>query len=556
MTFTEAAIEVLRREGKPLHFKKIAEVAIREGLLDHVGKVPEEIMGGQLAAHCRLPHADRRILAVQPATFALVEWGLDEDPSALDGMLERPAENEPPLRPKERHPIPSREIARSVGRGEPRVRRREEGEERRGRRYPPPAEVAYEILAGAERPMSLGELGAQGAERLLMPDAFVRDTVSLAAALQEDNRRRESAGRRPFFGIEGETVSLVGQPEPGERPAPPTPALRATAADVRRSALAVLRRRIRDCGGPTMEYLAARLLERMGLRDVKVAKRGREQVVFTGRKKIGLAEVRHCARVLRSGSDAGRREVQEVRRDLGHYGAQLGILFTPGDALREARGEALAAGQLPVFLLCGEALAEAFADANLGCQPLVVPEIDEAFFREATEVAEREDAVRRARREERERQGRERPPPIPVEPAPEAVEGTAPDALSATQLDDVEPPTPSYTPEPAGAPALAVADAAEEDDAEDGEEEAEVEAPGEASGAQQSEGEVRRRRRRRRRRGGRGRGRERGTAGAPGQPAAAAPGEAPSAPEAAPPPAASLPSVPEKEPSGDQGNAG
>ena len=58
MTFTEAAIEVLRREGKPLHFRKIAEIAVRESLLDHVGKIPEETMADQLAAHCRLPHAD------------------------------------------------------------------------------------------------------------------------------------------------------------------------------------------------------------------------------------------------------------------------------------------------------------------------------------------------------------------------------------------------------------------------------------------------------------------------------------------------------------------
>src|SRR3990170_1912892 len=124
MTFTEAAIEVLRREGKPLHFKKIAEIAVRESLLDHVGKIP--------------------------------------------------------YRSNERHPTPSREIARTAARGETRARRREEGEERRGRRYPPPAEVAYEILAGADHPLALAEIAAQGAERFLMPDAFVRDTGALA----------------------------------------------------------------------------------------------------------------------------------------------------------------------------------------------------------------------------------------------------------------------------------------------------------------------------------------------------------------------------------------
>src|SRR5918911_2477282 len=120
MTFTEAAIEVLRREGKPLHFKKIAEIAVRDSLLDHVGKIPEEVMGGQLATHCRLPRPDRKVVPVQPGTFALVEWGLDEDPAGLENIIEPPPENEIPYRGRERHPIPSRDLAAATGRGEAR----------------------------------------------------------------------------------------------------------------------------------------------------------------------------------------------------------------------------------------------------------------------------------------------------------------------------------------------------------------------------------------------------------------------------------------------------
>src|SRR6266545_3624485 len=165
MTFTEAAIAVLRREGKPLHFKKLTEIAIRENLLDHVGKIPEDTMADQLAAHCRLPRAERGLLAVQQGTFALVEWGMEEDPAGLEGLVEPPPEGELPYRGRERHPVPSRDLARSTARGEGRARRRDE-EERRGRRFPPPAEVAYEILAGAGKPLTLGEIAATGAERL------------------------------------------------------------------------------------------------------------------------------------------------------------------------------------------------------------------------------------------------------------------------------------------------------------------------------------------------------------------------------------------------------
>jgi len=500
MTFTEAAVEVLRREGKPLHFRKITEIAIRENLLDHVGKIPEEVMGGQLANQCRLPRADRRVTVVQGGTFALEEWNLDEDPAGLEGMIEPPPELDLPYRGRERHPIPSREVARGAGRGEGRARRREEHEEKR-RRFPPPAEVAFEILAGAERPLALAEIAAQGAERLLMPDAFVRDGAALAAALAEDNRRREQAGRRALFGIEGDVVSLAAQPEPGERVAaaavarPP-----ATPGEARRAALAALRRRLRECDGATAEWVAARLLEKTGLRELKVAKRGREHVVFTGRRRLGLADVRHCIRVLRTGAEAGRRDVVELRRDIASYGAQIGVLLGAGDAGREARGEAVAAGQLPVLLLCGEALAEALTEASVGCRQVVVPEIDEEFFRGAAEAAAEEEAARRARREERERreeqerrerrERREEGSPAAVAPAADAA-------------------APEAGPADAAAPGAIEAEGAEADDDDDGDEAPEAGEPASEGGQAGAAREGGRRRRRRRRRRGRGGGERR-----------------------------------------------
>jgi len=582
MTFTEAAVEVLKREGKPLHFRKIAEIAIRDSLLDHVGKIPEDTMADQLSAHCKLPRTDRAIVAVQHATFALEEWGLPEDPVGLENLVEPPPADEPPYRPKERHPIPTRELARSSGRDASRGRRREEGEEKH-RRFPPPAEVAYEILSGAERPLPLRELAALGAERMLMPDAFVRDAGSLAAALREDNRRRESAGRKALFSIDGDVVSLGAVPEPGERPAPVV-AVRgpSSPAEMRRTALAALRRRLRECDGPTIEYLVARLLEKSGYHEVKVAKRGRDSVVFTARRRMGLADVRHAVRVLRNGADVGRRDVSDARRDLGHYGAQIGMLVTSGEAQREARGEATVAGQLPVLLVAGEAFAEAFADAGLACRIVSIPEADEDFLVQATEIAQREEVARKARREERDRregkEGREdgreerdRPRDRDRDrreerrPRPEA--GTS---EPAAEPSVASPETVVAESLPQGAiPAVQVAEPAEvpsapvppgEDADEDGDDEGPDDEGSEAAGSEGQTpaepgkeggpaGEGRRRRRRRRRRGGRGRGERRPE----GEASAAAPAGGPGAPgaEASGPPADSGGSAP---PSPSSGN--
>jgi ribonuclease E len=609
MTFTEAAIEVLRREGKPLHFKKIAEIAVRDSLLDHVGKVPEDTMADQLVAHCRLPRGDRLLIAVQQGTFALREWGLDEDPVGLENLLEIPPEGELAYRGRERHPVPSREIARATGREAARGRRHEE--ERRVKRFPPPADVAYELLAGAGKPLTVTEIATLGTERLLMPDVFVRDIESLAAALGEDNRRREASGRRALFQLDGENVTLVAQPEPGERPAPAALPAREKAAaplDLRRSALAALRRRLRECDGPTVEHVAVQLLEKLGFKELKVAKRGREHVIYTGRRRMGLADLRHGIRVVRGDADATRRDVSDLRRDLAHYGAQIGLVIGAGEAARDARGEAVAAGQLPIVLVCGEAFAEALADAGVGCVPVIVPEVDEAFFKGAAEAAERDEAARRARREERDRdrgpdreaernrepergersergergeRGRDRregrreereeravPAASGEEAAPPEVVALSADVFVAAEkrarVPSIEVEAESVEIVAEVAAEVPVTDepddgADDEAEGEDGdeadavEEGAEVAGAGEpgGEGAAGAAGERRRRRRRRRRRGGRGRGREgAAAAGAPGTPAgspAAVTGADPAgapAPAPSPVPAAEAPSAP------------
>ena len=50
MTFLEAALEILRRERRPLHYKDIAQKAMDKKLLTFVGRTPEVTMQTQLTA--------------------------------------------------------------------------------------------------------------------------------------------------------------------------------------------------------------------------------------------------------------------------------------------------------------------------------------------------------------------------------------------------------------------------------------------------------------------------------------------------------------------------
>ncbi len=74
MTFTDAAAEVLRLVGRPLHYKEITDFAIEKNLLSHVGKSPEVTMGARLAALLKKDSPESQLIRVKPGVFALREW--------------------------------------------------------------------------------------------------------------------------------------------------------------------------------------------------------------------------------------------------------------------------------------------------------------------------------------------------------------------------------------------------------------------------------------------------------------------------------------------------
>jgi len=76
MTFYEAAVEVLREAGRPLHYKKIAEISVARNLLSHVGKTPDATMGTRLQQEARKPIEDTLIVQVRPGVYSLRE-GVD-----------------------------------------------------------------------------------------------------------------------------------------------------------------------------------------------------------------------------------------------------------------------------------------------------------------------------------------------------------------------------------------------------------------------------------------------------------------------------------------------
>jgi hypothetical protein len=90
MTFIEAAAEVLRAAGKPMHYKEITELAIAQNLLSHVGKTPEITMSHRLTSAIKKDDKEVPIVKVKPGVFALREW---EGKKGKKGHSAPPAES-------------------------------------------------------------------------------------------------------------------------------------------------------------------------------------------------------------------------------------------------------------------------------------------------------------------------------------------------------------------------------------------------------------------------------------------------------------------------------
>src|SRR5206468_3360258 len=149
---------------------------------------------------------------------------------------------------------------------------------RERRKFPPPAEVAFEWLAQRQSGALIAELCDALSKKGLLSDALVRDAASLVQALLEDNRRRTEAGRKPAFIVDGERVTLVEFPPPAAPPEPadargaphprPMSAVQLV-AEGRRAVCRALKRRLAELETAQFEQLCSLLLDKMGMRDVR-----------------------------------------------------------------------------------------------------------------------------------------------------------------------------------------------------------------------------------------------------------------------------------------------
>jgi restriction endonuclease Mrr len=102
MTFFEAAVEVLRRTGRPLHYKKITEVAVRDSLLSHVGKEPENVMNDRLNQEVQ-KQKESVIVQTRPGVYTIRDGAMERVNAEADKRAEQEKKIKEQQRKRTRH---------------------------------------------------------------------------------------------------------------------------------------------------------------------------------------------------------------------------------------------------------------------------------------------------------------------------------------------------------------------------------------------------------------------------------------------------------------------
>jgi len=229
MTFVDAAIEVLKREGKPLEVRRLAELAVRHNLLSVVGRDPVGTMQERLDDALEKPDARMPLFQVQKGVYGLRVYPPRPYPAAAPApsVGEKPtnghgeaAEGGAAQEKKEG----AAAAGEAAGAGEKKRRRRGRrgGRGRRGRREGGEATATADEGVTGEEEEALEAEGAgasEAAEAEAVGAAGEAGAGGEAGGVEEKrSRRRSRRGGRGRRSADRDAAAALAAPEAEEEP--------------------------------------------------------------------------------------------------------------------------------------------------------------------------------------------------------------------------------------------------------------------------------------------------------------------------------------------------
>lgn len=371
MTFYEAAIEILRRESRPLHYKKITELAIKQDLLSHIGKTPEITMHARLNQEAQKAPATA-IARVRPGVFALVEG---VEPESVKETVTSPMDMDSIESESGQSRSESGGVPRRSGEGE-RMERDVTRKRRVGRldTLDMLVDRAATALDASSAPMRARELAAAVSQVGLQSIAG----VGIERLLEQENQRRRHRGERPLFTRHGEGWSLLDgllDQRTVKRHEDLARLRRSLAEEVTGS----LAEQLERISAPARERLLVATLTQLRY-EVERLEQTETATTFKAKAINHLVPLTVAVRLYHQAVPIGRDQVATLRGQLQRYRSTHGVLVVPRTDVIEAtaREEAADDHGHPITLLDPRLLAPLAVHAGVGVQSyeVAVPLLD------------------------------------------------------------------------------------------------------------------------------------------------------------------------------------
>jgi restriction system protein len=332
MTFLDAAYEILKQVGQPLHYREIVKRALAQELIESRGKTPEATMNAQLTAKIKRAAEGgppSPFVRVGRGVFGLKEWG--------KAMPTTPTADE--------QPQPS---------------------------YLTYKEAALRVLRQVGQPLSAQDITRQAIEQVLINPQGLTPDATMAAQLYTDINRRRAAS---LFRKEGRNLFSLAEWEKG------VSGIVRLATRQRQEVKRRLRERLLAMPPAEFEQLVGRLLGAMGYDNVTVTGRsGDWGIDVVADIEIGILQLRTAVQVKRMKGNVQRPVVSQLRGDMALLDVDQGMIITTGGFSQGAKDVARVRNVTPITLIDGDRLTDLLIEYGIGVrrETIEVLSFDEA----------------------------------------------------------------------------------------------------------------------------------------------------------------------------------
>ena len=415
MTFTEAALEVLEREGRPMHAREIADKAVEWNLLSHVGKTPVQTMSARISAIVSKGHGAGPFVRVRPGVFALGKWGgsppgaaapqkqsAPKDVEASDKAEQQAGEGTSSTRKRRRRRKKKRpeEVVEAPREKAPEKKALPEKkklpekkalpeknapENKKLSSPPPPAKDDSEITDRVERMLRQQTSPVQPAKLVAHFGREGRRWVQLLEALlAADGIEREHRGLRPRF-VEHRNGWALAAREVSSEIVELESKVYDTADRLAQIAGRQVLKKIRSQPMNAFVRVVVLFLRRTGFGEMVSVNRGAGQEVHLSvqdRRRGGRFNTAVVVKRDSPNKPVNESAITDLRGAMHHYDSMRGMIITTGVFSDRARSEAMVPNLSPVVLVDGEIFAKDLVKLGIGVRERNVnlPAFDDAFF--------------------------------------------------------------------------------------------------------------------------------------------------------------------------------